>query len=203
MSARTPSFEAVLASQRALRLMYTGDEFDEDTSRFDSPIERVFLGQMLSHHWWVSAHYGATDTFERVHHIGKEAGLECWEGPQDLVLYYVQRYHRPEHFPVAITQPSMRLGEKLIRPDYAFILPGSHATKIVVELDGHDFHERTPEQAQSDKSRDRALQALGWHVLRFTGREVLRDPERCLHEVESLLIAKAVLARQKEKEAEL
>jgi hypothetical protein len=46
---------------------------------------------------------------------------------------------------------------------------------IDVECDGHDFHERTPEQAQRDKARDRAVQAIGVHVARFTGAEITRD----------------------------
>lgn len=48
--------------------------------------------------------------------------------------------------------------------------------RIAIECDGHDFHERTAEQAERDRSRDRALTATGWSVLRFTGREIWRDP---------------------------
>lgn len=44
--------------------------------------------------------------------------------------------------------------------------------KFVIECDGHDFHEKTKEQAQKDKSRDRYLAALGYPVLRFTGSEI-------------------------------
>lgn len=46
----------------------------------------------------------------------------------------------------------------------------------VVECDGHDFHERTKEQAQRDRKRDRTLQAAGYRVFRFTGSEIYRDP---------------------------
>jgi very-short-patch-repair endonuclease len=46
---------------------------------------------------------------------------------------------------------------------------------VAVECDGHDFHERTREQAARDKRRDRALQAAGFHVARFTGSEIHRD----------------------------
>jgi very-short-patch-repair endonuclease len=47
---------------------------------------------------------------------------------------------------------------------------------IFVECDGHDFHERTKEQAERDRSKDRAIQAAGIPILRFTGREIWRDP---------------------------
>lgn len=51
--------------------------------------------------------------------------------------------------------------------------------RAVVECDGHDFHERTKEQAERDKSRDRSLAGAGFTVLRYTGREIWRSPERC------------------------
>jgi hypothetical protein len=49
----------------------------------------------------------------------------------------------------------------------------------VIECDGHDFHERTKEQAAHDKRRDRHMQGLGLKVLRFTGSEVWADPFGC------------------------
>lgn len=58
---------------------------------------------------------------------------------------------------------------------------------VVVECDGHDFHERTKEQAVRDRSRDRAIQAKGIPVFRFTGREIWREPNRCAREVFDLL----------------
>lgn len=53
---------------------------------------------------------------------------------------------------------------------------------IAIECDGHDFHERTKEQAQRDKARDRRLQSQAAKVLRFTGSEIYRDPFRCAAE---------------------
>lgn len=60
---------------------------------------------------------------------------------------------------------------------------------IIVECDGHDFHERTKQQAQRDKKRDRYLQSLGAKVLRFTGSEIWADPQACAQEVLSHLRA--------------
>lgn len=48
--------------------------------------------------------------------------------------------------------------------------------RVAVEVDGHEFHEKTKEQAQHDKARDRELQRCGLTVFRFTGSEVFRDP---------------------------
>lgn len=50
---------------------------------------------------------------------------------------------------------------------------------IIVECDGHDFHERTKEQAVRDKSRDRDLQEAGFKVMRFAGSEVWADAFEC------------------------
>lgn len=55
--------------------------------------------------------------------------------------------------------------------------------QLAIECDGHDFHERTKEQAERDRSRDRALSKAGWLVLRFTGREIYRDALKCAEEV--------------------
>lgn len=43
---------------------------------------------------------------------------------------------------------------------------------FVLEADGHDFHEKTKEQAQHDKERDRFISLQGIKVYRFTGSEI-------------------------------
>jgi len=54
---------------------------------------------------------------------------------------------------------------------------------IVVELDGHEFHERTKKQAARDKAKDRHLQDMGFKVFRFTGSEVWADAFGCADDV--------------------
>lgn len=60
--------------------------------------------------------------------------------------------------------------------------------KIAVECDGHDFHERTKAQAAHDKRRDRYFTLNGWHVLRFTGAEIWRDPRACVEQISQLIV---------------
>jgi hypothetical protein len=55
--------------------------------------------------------------------------------------------------------------------------------QIVVEVDGHEFHERTKEQAQKDKSRDRQMQQVGYMVFRYTGSEIYNDVASSVSEV--------------------
>jgi len=51
--------------------------------------------------------------------------------------------------------------------------------ELIVECDGHDFHEKTKEQASKDKKRDIYLQELGFRVYRFTGSDIWKDPYAC------------------------
>ncbi len=57
------------------------------------------------------------------------------------------------------------------------------AFKIAVELDGHDFHERTKDQVTYRNRRDRELQADGWTVMHISGSELLREPYRVVHSI--------------------
>lgn len=55
--------------------------------------------------------------------------------------------------------------------------------KLIVECDGHEFYERTKEQAAKDRSRDRGAIIDGITVLRFTGSELWRDPWGCAEQI--------------------
>ncbi|MGH8524392.1 MAG: DUF559 domain-containing protein [Gammaproteobacteria bacterium] len=55
--------------------------------------------------------------------------------------------------------------------------------KTVVEIDGHDFHEKTKQQASRDKKRDRDLLAEGCFCMRFSGSDIFRNPVESVEEV--------------------
>lgn len=65
---------------------------------------------------------------------------------------------------------------------------GILSVPVAVECDGHDFHEKTKEQAIRDKKRNRDFIAAGVPVLHFTGREIWRDPSRCVGEIGDFLV---------------
>lgn len=69
--------------------------------------------------------------------------------------------------------------------DFLFIVSDESGKlhKLVVECDGHEFHERTKDQAKRDRSRDRRLQESGYLVFRFTGSEIYRDAFGCALQV--------------------
>jgi very-short-patch-repair endonuclease len=85
-----------------------------------------------------------------------------------------------------VTVPSI---DKRYRLDFA-IIDAAESLYLAVEVDGHQWHEATPHQVQSDKSRDRKLTAAGWQVLRFTGSEVYRNAAACVREVRELIARK-------------
>jgi very-short-patch-repair endonuclease len=106
--------------------------------------------------------------------------LTFCESPIEKIMFLCLWDQKAEGFSI-IPQHPFEIGGKEYRADF-FLRPYNEPTpriKIIVECDGHDFHERTPAQAQHDKERDRNFVKNGHHVLRYTGREIYRDPFKC------------------------
>lgn len=55
--------------------------------------------------------------------------------------------------------------------------------RLAVEVDGHEWHERTRQQVNHRNRRDRDLQDAGWRLFHFAGGEVVTQPDRCVAEV--------------------
>lgn len=89
--------------------------------------------------------------------------------------------------PQIFIQPQVQIGE--FRVDFlcGWNIGDRRFTSVIVECDGHEFHERTKEQAARDKSRDRVLAEGAARVLRFTGSEIYKDPCACAAEVLQIL----------------
>jgi len=95
----------------------------------------------------------------------------------------------PGWFMALLSQPQI----DNLRPDFAIcpVCPdGSLPWMLLIEVDGHDFHEKTKVQARRDKSRDRRLTGMGGSILRFTGSEVWHDAEGCAYECVQLAVEK-------------
>jgi very-short-patch-repair endonuclease len=69
------------------------------------------------------------------------------------------------------------------RIDFALRLPKYRFQYLLVECDGHDFHERTKEQAARYRAKDRYAQHMGMPILRFTGSEIHKDAGACAFQV--------------------
>ncbi|MEW6639026.1 MAG: DUF559 domain-containing protein [Pseudomonadota bacterium] len=83
--------------------------------------------------------------------------------------------------------------EVIGRLDFAIFIPGLTGSfpMVAIECDGHQFHERTVEQASKDRKRDRALQKYGIPVLRFTGTDIVRRSVELADEVADFLDLRA------------
>lgn len=58
--------------------------------------------------------------------------------------------------------------------------------RINIECDGAAYHS-TREKAEQDRTRDNVLTAAGWRVLRFSGREISREPGECLKTIRKMV----------------
>jgi very-short-patch-repair endonuclease len=58
---------------------------------------------------------------------------------------------------------------------------------LAIELDGHEFHEKTKAQASWDRKRERSIVRSGYLVIRFTGHEIFQNAGKCVQEVGTLL----------------
>lgn len=58
---------------------------------------------------------------------------------------------------------------------------------LAIEIDGHDFHEKTKEQASRDKARDRSITRAGYQVLRFTGSDLYQGGYLVLAEIQDTI----------------
>jgi very-short-patch-repair endonuclease len=113
--------------------------------------------------------------------LTKRFRLDRAESPIEALFYAAFEVVKRLEFDLAaqcVLKPQHHVGD--YRIDFAI---GGAGKLILIELDGHEFHERTKEQAEKDKSRDRELQRLGHDVLRFTGSEVNRNPFECAESV--------------------
>lgn len=63
--------------------------------------------------------------------------------------------------------------------------------ELIIEADGHDYHERTKQQAAHDRSRDRWFVSQGYTVMRFTGSEIWADANQCAAECKAHFMDKA------------
>jgi hypothetical protein len=124
----------------------------------ESPIEAIFLT------WWLAI---ARTRFDS-HHVEHEIGL--W--PQISVEANGEAYRFD--FTVGLNDPDLMLEAESV---------GVTFPNIGIELDGHEWHERTKEQVTDRNQRDRNLQMADYKVFHFSGSELVADPVQCVTEV--------------------
>jgi len=93
---------------------------------------------------------------------------------------------------IILPQSSIECYGKKYRVDFLvlvgdFIYNPDACKKFVIECDGHDFHEKTKLQAAKDKQRDRHMTGAGYHIIRFTGSEIWKNPFKCAREAAEII----------------
>ena len=136
------------------------------SARCQSPIEKLLLAALVAgrNSWG----YAGPDGIDLIFHATDRDGPPgC---PWDCVM---------------ISAQSKIAGYKA---DFLIDISLKSGNKVlVIECDGHDFHEKTKAQAAHDKRRDRTMTYDGAQVLRFTGTEIWADPRACADEIYSML----------------
>lgn len=142
--------------------------YDSGVPGYASPIEALFATGFLT---FLAVHPDYMDYRGRMH-SGVEDPVEDYD-------FFLSRQARVLNWPVDFLIFAKRHDA-----------PSDPCARLVIECDGHDFHERTKEQAARDRSRDRALQASGYTIMRFTGSELYRDPTKCVREALDWCVAR-------------
>jgi very-short-patch-repair endonuclease len=145
----------------------------------ESPIEKLFHSALFARLAFFHSHWNSS-----IYELPPGLRLEDMGGWRDHIVLQPQVQvgaHRVDFVIHAWTKGEIRVGDSFERDSYKKVEPGWR--KLVVECDGHDFHERTKEQAAHDRSRDRDLVNAGYDVFRFTGSELWRDPFGCAEQV--------------------
>jgi hypothetical protein len=163
------------------------EAFELAVASCESPIEQLLLGEMLA--------LGMVEFAEEIPSV-----VRAWAAGR--VLY------TPGQFPSFVAllnitadadccifgQFPLAGGKRNFRLDFAIAVEwwsaGSFYSRwVAVECDGHDYHERTKTQAAHDRSKDRALTASGWTVVRFTGSELYANAYGCVQELERIVLS--------------
>jgi very-short-patch-repair endonuclease len=79
-------------------------------------------------------------------------------------------------------QYKVPIGDRVYKVDFLVSREGS-SFKLGIELDGHEFHEKSAAQIRSDKVREREIIKQGIIVLRFSGSEIVRNCRACVTEI--------------------
>ena len=147
----------------------------------ESPVEQILLAALYEHwgtgvyidleskriSFQLSANFPAFDGIFRVC-CELQKTIITWNEKNyrvDFYIYITRFRHLPDH----------RGYKNESWPEMA---------RLVVEVDGHEFHDRTKRQASYDRKRDRELTLEGYRIVRFTGSDVYSEPGLCAGDID-------------------
>ena len=114
-----------------------------------------------------------------------------WDSPLEQVFYVTSLYLKISkriHSKIRIEEQYRVLsGGKRYAVDFRLsfadeMFPDFDPFIAFVECDSRAFHDRSPEELTKDRQRWRELQRQGAKVYPFSGKELLKTPEKCVIE---------------------
>lgn len=105
----------------------------------------------------------------------------------ELPLYYYEN----AKYPILIPQYKIITRNRSYIADFVVVMhnlknwdaPKTKDNLLIIELDSYLWHGSTPEQFTKEKERERILQKENYKIVRFSGREINRNVEKCVNEV--------------------
>ena len=163
-------YDRILNRMRENAADRMADYSDPHQGAGDTPIERLLIAALRA-----EVDFGAHE-HTHIHLLPRGEGISSEHFDK------VRSHGLPLIVESQVEITGHRLDISPWRADFVIWTPvcgGMPPAALVVECDGHDFHERTKEQAARDRARDRDAQLIGHSLFRFTGSEIHRDPIKC------------------------
>lgn len=116
---------------------------------------------------------------------------ECESPIEKIFFYYALRYSLNKYSDYNIyfcSQTEIEANGNDYRVDFYLQcenwdkdkhLPGNLGGDVIIECDGHDFHEKTKEQVIRGNKRDYDLKMEGYEIIHFSGSEIYNEPKEC------------------------
>jgi very-short-patch-repair endonuclease len=116
--------------------------------------------------------------------LKRDINLNTITSPIEQIFLMEWRFQRIDerHGLKLRPQHELKIDDVVYHIDFVIEVSGDNS-KFAIELDGHDFHEKTKEQAARDRQRERSITKRGYTIIRFTGSEVFSNPRKCVEEV--------------------
>ena len=136
--------------------------------RREEEIENCYLASLIEQLFLIEYYYQMISSPNRMtnnFYIGFQKDIQTQEGKKyrvDFFIYY--------------TKDNMWMTKEATFPEH------NKDKVLIVELDSFLWHGQTPEQFEREKRRERDLMNEGYKIMRFSGREIVRNTEKCVQE---------------------
>jgi REase_MTES_1575 len=123
------------------------------------------------------AHHGTLNGFEKSYQPEnrKTATNDEHRAWHWLMLYGFMQFGYAPHVIIQPGFPEIRIDGRPVRADLYCFMPNNPRFNLIVECDGYEYH-ADHDTFLRDRQRDRAFAAAGYQVLRYAGREIVRNP---------------------------